>query len=455
MHLKTKLLNHQKKAISKLNGLRVGALFMEMGTGKTRCALELIKNRLKKIDRVFYFCPCSVRQTIVNEIEKHSDGLEYTIVKDGKDKRLSKVVIIGLESISSSDQIYLWINSVITKDSFIIVDESILIKNPKAKRTHRIISMTNGCKYKLIMCGTPMSQGLQDLWSQMQFLSGLILKYKSFRIFARYHLKYSFKFPGMIEGYYNEDLVAKRINPYVYQVTKEECLDLPKKQYYTEFFSMSYKQRALYTKLKDDMLMEIDWDDFTSYTLFKLFLFLQQITCGIQPKGYDGYSIENERIDLLKSVLERVLYPVVIFCKFRQDIEFISEIVPLGCFYHGGLNAAEKNESIERFIKNEKGVLVATQQSGSYGLNLQSTNTVIFYNNQFSYEIRRQAEDRCHRIGMNQVGGNYIDLVCEDSIDGRIQSCLNKKENVIKFFKNELDKVKNKKEKAKRIKELI
>ena len=40
---------HQRAAIEKLSQLKVGALFMDMGTGKTRTALELIWLRRKRI----------------------------------------------------------------------------------------------------------------------------------------------------------------------------------------------------------------------------------------------------------------------------------------------------------------------------------------------------------------------------------------------------------------------
>lgn len=50
--LKTALYKHQQRAFNKLSKLKVGALFMEMGTGKTRTAIELAKFRVGKIDKV-------------------------------------------------------------------------------------------------------------------------------------------------------------------------------------------------------------------------------------------------------------------------------------------------------------------------------------------------------------------------------------------------------------------
>ena len=52
---------------------RVGALFMEMGTGKSRTAVELAKLRAGKINRVVWLCPVSLKTTVKHEILKHTD----------------------------------------------------------------------------------------------------------------------------------------------------------------------------------------------------------------------------------------------------------------------------------------------------------------------------------------------------------------------------------------------
>ena len=53
---------HQRAAIEKLSQLKVGALFMDMGTGKTRTALELIWLRRKRIVKCVWCCPVSLRK---------------------------------------------------------------------------------------------------------------------------------------------------------------------------------------------------------------------------------------------------------------------------------------------------------------------------------------------------------------------------------------------------------
>src|SRR5690606_2158590 len=68
----TELHPYQQEAVAKLLPSRVGALFMDMGTGKTRTAIEFVRIRQNKIDRVVWFCPVSLKETIRAEIIKHT-----------------------------------------------------------------------------------------------------------------------------------------------------------------------------------------------------------------------------------------------------------------------------------------------------------------------------------------------------------------------------------------------
>ncbi|MGH0051941.1 MAG: DEAD/DEAH box helicase family protein, partial [Sphaerochaetaceae bacterium] len=73
------LLPHQKAAAQKLKGLRVGALFMEMGTGKTVTAMELIRQRWDKIDKVVYFTPVNLKLSVKYEFARHAPSLKVLV----------------------------------------------------------------------------------------------------------------------------------------------------------------------------------------------------------------------------------------------------------------------------------------------------------------------------------------------------------------------------------------
>lgn len=85
------LITSQQEAFKKFSSLKVGALFMKQGTGKTRVALELIKST--DCDFVLFLCPFSTKANLKSEIDKW-----------GLDRPFE---IVGYETISSSDKTYL------------------------------------------------------------------------------------------------------------------------------------------------------------------------------------------------------------------------------------------------------------------------------------------------------------------------------------------------------------
>ena len=130
MRLNNALLTHQIAAVEKMIKLKVGALFMEQGAGKTITVLEIARIRLEvgKIERIIWLCPCSAKGNIKREMVKHCP-----------DEMLGYFTICGIETLSSSIRAVSYLLGLSAdKKCFLVVDESLLIKNPKAYRTENI-----------------------------------------------------------------------------------------------------------------------------------------------------------------------------------------------------------------------------------------------------------------------------------------------------------------------------
>ena len=175
MKIDTSLLPHQQDAVRKLRKIKIGALYMEQGTGKTRTALELIAQRLErgKIDVALWLCPCSVKKNL-------REDLAYYCGEFPQD-----IVVRGIESLSSADVLYIKLLELVKKYRvFLVVDESNLTKNKDAIRTQRTIELASHCEYKLILNGTPISKNEADMFAQWYILDWRILGYQSFYSFA-------------------------------------------------------------------------------------------------------------------------------------------------------------------------------------------------------------------------------------------------------------------------------
>lgn len=466
MNLQTSLFDFQQPAVDKLIKSRVGGLFMDMGLGKTRIVIEMVCRRQGRISNVVWFTLVSLKETVRQEILKHTDCSDtdiYVFDEKTKIKTLPQAFwyIVGIESLSSSSRLTLCANHIIGAASFVVVDESSYIKGYHSKRTMRITAMAQRAKYRMVLTGTPMTQGVVDLFSQMRFLSEKILGYRSFYSFARNHLEYSEDYPGMIIRSHRTDYLAAKIAPYVYQITKEEAaVNLPAKLYDSRYHSLTYAQQEAYEEAKhwilDQILEESSNEDLY---LFQLFSALQQIVSGFWNKRYapgehQFQQFANNRIDLLTTTIDGLpsTEKVIIWCKFRYSIQGIQAALSAQygadsvTLFYGDLSETERNQSIVRF-RNDARFFVATQSSGGHGLTLNEAAYTVYYENEFKYSHRAQSEDRNHRIGQTRRP-TYIDLWADCGIERRIRKALSEKGNAVESFRREVKAVKDKGRKA-------
>lgn len=447
MKFKTELLDYQKEAVKKLEKITVGALYMEMGTGKTRTALELIKQRFdkNKVDKVLWLCPCSVKENLRIDLEKHID--------EGVDK----IEIHGIESLSSSVALNSYLLNLVENNRiYLIVDESNLVKNPEAIRTRNIIRLSQKCKYKLILNGTPITRNIADLFSQWYILDWRILGYRSYWSFQSNHLVLEEHTNRVIKTL-NVDYLTAKIEPYTFQVKKEDCIKLPAKVYRDYGFDLTKNQFEEYNEAAEKLLFEVD--EMQPETIYRLFSGLQAVIAGYSIAGYNETLLryqmfrnpeDNPRIQALLEVIQKDR-KTIIYCKYTDEINWISSILnekfgrDSAVPFFGEMNLKKRNKSLKKFA-DESTFLVANKSCAGYGLNLQFCDYVIYYNNDFDLGTRLQSEDRVHRLGQtNQV--EYVDIYANDTLDVFILKCLSGKENLLDVFKRDLSRnCKNRKE---------
>ena len=447
---KTTLFSWQESGVDKLKTIRVGALFMEQGTGKTRTAIELANLRQHLIDKVVYVCPVSLKDTIYHQVLEHTYTTPDQIcVFDDTTTELNLPVanwyIIGIESLSSSSRVTMAVNALVTSETMCIVDESDYIKGHKALRTERITRIAERCRYRLLLTGTPISQGVVDLFSQMRFLSPQILGYRSFYSFAANHLEYSEKYPGLVVRGLKTDWLAQKMQPYVYQVTKVECMDLPEKLYTSRYFSLSPEQSRVYQLAKEELLLSVE--EPSSYDIFRTFTALQQIVSGYWNHNKQIEEYAHSRLDQLLHYVNNLDSKVIVWCKFQYSVNQIAGALrqiygkDSTSEFHGKLSEDKRNQQITNF-RNESRFLVATQSSGGRGLTLTESHHAAFYENEFRYANRLQAEDRQHRFGTT-MPVTYCNLWSDSGIDRLIAKSQDKKGNAVRDFKLQVDRVKN------------
>lgn len=389
------LLSNQTEAKTHLLPYKVGALFMDMGTGKTRVAVELA-NSVPDVDLIIWIGPY---QTI-----HRPDGVPAEINKWGGFN--APVVYTGIESLQSSDRIYLTLRKQIeaSKNPYIIVDESLKIKNVDAKRTKRMLDLGNMAQYKLILNGTPLSRNLLDLWSQMQFLSPKILN-MPLAEFKNTFCEYTSvtKFFGGRKGYTKEFITGYENIDYLYSLIRHyvfECdLSLQIKQYYNELgYSLDEESQKEYNYLKEKYLDNemLQWKD-------------NNIFLEMTQKMQHSYCCTSSKFDVLDELFKTIAESkTIIYCKYVSS-----------------------REACENRYKK---AMVLSYQKESLGLNLQEYHNTVYFDKIWDYALRTQSGRRTFRTGQEQ-DCRYWDLTGNVGLESLIDKNIEKKIGMIEYFK--------------------
>lgn len=430
MRLNNSLLAHQMEAVEKLIKLKVGALFMEQGTGKTVTALEIARRRLEsgKIGHIIWLCPCSAKKNIKREIIKHSP-----------EELCAAVTICGIETLSTSVRAVSYLlNLSGAKKCFLVVDESLLVKNPQAYRTRNIQRIAENCPYRIILNGTPVSRNEADLFSQFYLLDWRILGYKSYWSFSANHLEYDDY--GRVRRVLNKDALTDKISPYSYQISKEDCMTIPQKTYKEYYFDMTKDQDEKYWAAAEILMRDID--EMRPEAIYRLFAGLQAIISGkrlifnesgshFESSEMFANPEENPRIQALLRCLGDE--KTIIFCRYESEISQLCRLLPYAVRFDGGVSLKKRDDALLQFSKDKK-YLIANKSCAGYSLNLQFCHKIIYMSNDWDLGTRLQSEDRVHRYGQKHRV-EILDICAENTIDERILSCLRRKEDLLDNIK--------------------
>ena len=455
--------DHQRVVLEDSWSAKYYALFMEMGTGKTKVAIDTMAALYEagKLKAALVIAPKGVYDNWVKgEIPIHlpkriprkvmrwvpSNSKKYdTELKDfivDFDSTFLKVFVMNIEAFSSTRGTeaalaYLHQN----QDNIVIVDESTTIKNRKAARTKNIIALQERAKYRRILTGSPITKSPMDLFSQCNFLAEKALGFNSYFAFQARYANVQKRMMGhrsfqQIVGYRRLDELSEKLDRFSSRVLKVDCLDLPPKVYIRREVSLTPEQVKLYVQMKKLALAKMECGELvTTASVLTQIMRLQQICCGhLQPDDGEIQIVKSNRLNELLDLTEEFQGKAIIWATYTHDIQQVAYALrdrfgpESVATYYGATPQDERQEIVEQFQDPNSPLrfFVGQPKTGGYGITLTEATTVIYYSNSYDLEIRLQSEDRAHRIGQkNKV--TYIDLVSPGTIDEKILEALRNK----------------------------
>ena len=458
---KTKPYAHQTTALEKSWNKKVFAYFMEMGTGKTKVAIDNIAMLYDngKINGVLIIAPKGVYKNWYSQeipihlvdhihpktvlwqamINQKQQKLLDTLFETGNDLH---ILIMNVEAFSTKKGVDFAARFLNSHNTYMAIDESTTIKNPGAKRTKSIVALGQYAKYRRILTGSPVTKSPLDLYKQCEFLDEYLLDHSSYYTFrTRYAVMRKAHFNGrsveIVVGYKNLGELSDKIKPFSYRVLKDDCLDLPKKTFMKRIITLTAEQEKVYKQMKEMALAQLNGKLLTTANALSQLMRLHQITCG-HFKANDGsiQIVKNNRLSELINLLDEVEGKAVIWAHYQYDVQTIIEAIKKEygddsvVDYYGKTPNDERQDNIKKFQEDPRyRFLVGTPATGGYGITLTAASTMIYYSNGYDLEKRQQSEARIDRIGQTKPM-TYVDIICEDTVDERIVKALRKKINI-------------------------
>ena len=419
-----------------------GCLALDMGLGKTPTILARIAADRRDAPALV-IAPPAVVGNWAAESARFTPGVR-AIVHHGPSRREPDELVSALRGSADStgnDQIDMVITTYgtavrdiealedITWDR-IVVDEAQVIKNHTSETAKQLRRLS--ARSRLALTGTPIENGLGDLWAIMDFCNPDLVG-------SRAPFIAQLQRPGDARGAAESALHALN-GVLVFRRTKAEpqiAAELPDRIDEMAHCVMTSEQIGLYQAVLDQLVADTAESEQAGErrkgAVLAAITALKQI-CN-HPLNYRPDDVNSRiegrsgKLDRLNQILEAVFAAgerALIFTHFATWGERLAGYLSkqsgkqIDC-YHGGLGRSARDRMVRRFQTEEgPGAMVLSLKAGGTGLNLTAASHVVLYDRWWNPAVEDQARDRAWRIGQTRTVICHR-LVCPGTVDERVE----------------------------------
>lgn len=408
------------------------ALFITMRGGKALLSIfDIVFNEL---------LPCLICVPLTTLYGWSQDLIKFGLTKNdftvliGTKQQKTKILksnITNKSFILTNKEFFQSIPEILQTVKFnsIILDESTVIKNPKAEITRFYLNNFKNFKRRIILSGDPIIKNEMDLYCQLQFLDPSILKYKTFN---------DFKFSCFYQLWKNEWRIKPNFRNSFYTHLSKRCffrnideirsktgLKKFKTERIVKTFPLKPKTKEVYQKIKEYFLMSYqDKNLFGLKYVIEQLVYLRKLCSGfitLSKESKETLLIDDSKYQLLKSIILTELknYKIIILCNFYDEIAEIEKILQqINMNYRvitGKTLSLQRGYYIQEFQETTLPVIIGNTACLKYGATLSKADVTIEVSTLFG-EARNQAEKR--GIDLYKDDKNFIiHLLAEKTIE--------------------------------------
>ena len=414
-----KLFSHQEDVLKQLEHHNRCAMYLDMGLGKTYVGSEkamsmgtdilLVCQKSKIKDWIEHFFTYYIDKMKCDE----SGAWCYDLTKDTTfdmfqhSRYKVRIGVINYELAWRRKELLQ------LKDFTLMLDESSLIQNIKAKQTKYIMKLQPS--NVILLSGTPISGKYENLVTQANLLGWNISQEIYDKTYVNWKLTeddgsgFRHKIVDKDDPYKNVERLKDKLRKYgaVFMKT-EDVLDLPEQN----FIQVMVDAPKEYKKfMKDDYIKLNDELELIGDTIFTKRLYARQLCSQYNQNKIDAL------VDLIQSTQDRL----IIFYNFNAELDILKGICDEQNRPYSEVNGSVKD--LYHYEHSDSSISLIQFQAGAMGLNLQKCNKIIYFSLPERSELFEQSKKRIHRIGQSQSCFYYV-MMARNTIERDIYETL-------------------------------
>lgn len=455
---------YQREASLKIISQKRVGLFLDMGLGKTLITLSAINWLIKngKISKVLIIAPLRVAQVTWQEEAEKWNHINLTFSKVlGTAKQREKALSAKANCYIINRENVPWLCDFMGKEwdfDMLVIDELSSFKSHSSERFKKLKKYAPLCDRVVGLTGTPTSNGLENLWSQIYLLDQGERLQKRFTWFRDLYFVPDKYFGQNIRTYKpredSEKRITDRLSDLCYSMQAKDYLTLPERTDIIHYVELPPKIMKAYKEFKDNAFMEFENSEVTALSGATLINKLLQFGNGAvytdsRPPGLSGHPPKNSenfqrgkeweeihrlKLDALAEIMEFANSPVLCFYSYKHDLERIQSQFPDSV-------KLDTPEDLAKWNRGEIPLALCHPMSAGHGLNLQAGgHIIVWFGLPWSLELYQQANARLHRQGQKHPVQIYH-ILAKNTADFIVYKALQNKneiqDNIIRELKYE------------------
>ena len=418
------LLEHQKQALTASRGLNRVAYYWDMGLGKTFIGAE----KLKELNTDYSLVVCQ-KSKVSDWLEHFREHYPEVCVADLTNKKgyqefSSLISTVDFRLFPEHTRMIGVVNYelIFRRKDFLnlsgftlLLDESSLIQNDKAKRSKFILNLHPA--NVILLSGTPVSGKYENLWSQIHLLGWDISnelyqkQYVNWILTEEDEAGFRHWIVDRENPYKNVDRLKSKLREHgAFFLKTEECFTLPDQT----FITVSIPTTKEYRKFRKEKVVEIGEQTLVGDNVFKERLYSRMLCGHFNKRKFEAF------VDLLESTKDRL----IVFYNFNSERDELTNIVE--GFGKPVSVISGETKDLTAYENESDSVTLIQYQAGAMGLNLQKANKIIYFTLTDKSELFEQSKKRIHRIGQNQPCFYYL-MICKNSVEEIMLETLNER----------------------------